>query len=262
MTSRSSASHRSRAQRAAGALAASSRRERLPLILRQLDRTYGRPAHARGGDPLDSLIGTVLSQNTSDVNSHRAFDRLKERFPKWESVRAARPSQIAGAIRSGGLGDIKSRRIKQILREIERDRGGLDLSFLRRASVPAAREYLTALPGVGPKTAACVLLFSLGKPAFPVDTHVLRVSKRLGLLPTKTTMEQAHDIFEVMLDSAGPGRKAQWDADDMLALHLGLVRHGREICAARRPRCEICPLLELCPRIGVDGAAGKARHYA
>ena len=128
--------------------------------------------------------------------------------------------------------------------------------------MPAGREYLSALPGVGPKTAACVLLFSLGKPAFPVDTHVLRVSKRLGLLPTKTTMEQAHGIFEAMLDSAGPGRKAQWDADDMLALHLGLVRHGRETCAARRPRCEICPLLDLCPRIGVDGAAGKVRQSA
>jgi len=228
----------------------------------QLDRSYGRPSHGRGGDPLDSLIGTVLSQNTTDVNSHRAFDRLKERFPKWESVLAARPRQIAGAIRSGGLGDIKSRRIKQILREIERDRGRLDLSFLRRASVRAAREYLTALPGVGPKTAACVLLFSLGKPAFPVDTHVLRVSKRLGLLPPKTTMERAHDIFEEMLDSAGPGGEAQWEADDMLALHLGLIRHGREVCAARRPRCEICPLLDLCPRIGVAGAAGKARQSA
>jgi len=248
--------------RVAGGLASGPRRERLPLILRQLERTYGRPAHARGGDALDSLIGTVLSQNTSDVNSHRAFERLKERFPRWESVLTAHPSRIAGAIRSGGLAEIKSRRIKRILREIERDRGGLDLSFLRRSSVPAAREYLTALPGVGPKTAACVLLFSLGKAAFPVDTHVLRVSKRLDLLPPKTTMEQAHDVYEAMLDSAAPGGKARWEADDMLALHLGLVRHGREICAARRPRCEVCPLLDLCPRIGVDGAAGKARRSA
>ncbi|HUU55122.1 MAG TPA: endonuclease III [Armatimonadota bacterium] len=243
-----------------GSLAASPREVRLPLIVGQLDRTYGRPSHGRGGDPLDSLIGTVLSQNTSDVNSHRAFERLKKRFPRWEDVLAARPSQIAGAIRSGGLGDIKSRRIKRILREIERDRGKLDVSFLKRASVPAAREYLTRLPGVGPKTAACVLLFSLGKPAFPVDTHVLRVSKRLGLIPPKTTMEQAHDIFEAMLNSGAPGRKAEWGADGMLALHLGLVRHGREICAARRPRCGICPLLDLCPRIGVGGVGAPARE--
>ncbi|MCJ7749727.1 MAG: endonuclease III, partial [Armatimonadetes bacterium] len=131
------------ASRSSGSLVAGSPAARLPLILRQLDRTYGRPAHARGGDPLDSLIGTVLSQNTTDLNSHRAFDRLKERFPKWETVLAARSSQIAAAIRSGGLGDIKSRRIKQILREIERDRGELDLSFLRRVSVPAGREYLS-----------------------------------------------------------------------------------------------------------------------
>ncbi len=261
MSSRSPASRTSRCQRPVGALAASPRQERLPLILRRLNRRYGRPSHARGGDPLDSLIGTVLSQNTSDVNSHRAFRHLKERFPTWADALAARPSQIARAIRSGGLGEIKSRRIKQILQEVARDRGRLDLSFLRRASLPEARQYLTALPGVGPKTAACVLLFSLGKPAFPVDTHVLRVSKRLGLLPPRTTMEQAHEVFEAMLDSGGPGRKAAWEADAMLALHLGLVRHGREICLARRPRCGLCPLFDLCPRIGVGRtAAASARR--
>ncbi len=232
---------------------------RLPLILRQLNRTYGRPSHARGGDPLDSLIGTVLSQNTTDANSHRAFERLKERFPRWDDVLAARPRRIAGAIRSGGLGEIKSRRIKQILREIERERGELNLSFLRRRPVPEARDYLTGLPGVGPKTAACVLLFSLGKPAFPVDTHVLRVSKRLGLLPPRTTMERAHEIFQAMLDSSGPDTNQQWSARDMLAFHLGLVRHGREICSARRPRCGICPLSDLCPRVGVGASKGPAR---
>lgn len=246
--------------RSSASLAASPGRARLPLIVRQLNRAYGRPSHARGGDPLDSLIGTVLSQNTTDVNSHRAFERLKERFPTWDEVLAARPGRIATAIRSGGLGEIKSRRIKQILREIERERGKLDLSFLRRMPVPEARDYLAGLPGVGPKTAACVLLFSLGKPAFPVDTHVLRVSKRLGLLPPKTTMERAHEVFEAMLNSAGPGRKDKWRAGDMLALHLGLVRHGREICSARRPRCEVCPLLDLCPQVGVaTSAAGRRK---
>ncbi len=245
--------------RSSASLAASPAQARLPLILRQLNRTYGRPSHARGGDPLDSLIGTVLSQNTTDVNSHRAFERLKERFPTWDGVLAARPGRIATAIRSGGLGEIKSRRIKQILREIERERGELDLSFLRRMPVPEARDYLTGLPGVGPKTAACVLLFSLGKPTLPVDTHVLRVSKRLGLLPPKTTMERAHEVFEAMLNSAGPERKDKWSAGDMLALHLGLVRHGRDICSARRPRCEICPLSDLCPRVGVGASTGPAR---
>ena len=232
----------------------------MSLVLRQLNTTYGRPSHARGGDPLDSLIGTVLSQNTTDVNSHRAFARLKSVFPAWQEAMSARPSQIARAIRSGGLADIKARRIKQILKQIARDQGKLDLSFLRRKAVPEARRYLTSFPGVGPKTAACVLLFSLGKAAFPVDTHVLRVSKRLGILPPRTTMEQAHDVYESMLDSAGPSENP-WSADDMLALHLGLVKHGRTTCLARRPRCSLCSLADLCPRIGVVGARPKGATH-
>jgi endonuclease-3 len=235
-----------------GSLAAAPPRARLRLIVRRLNRTYGRPAHGRGGSALDSLIGTVLSQNTTDVNSGRAFARLKKRFPRWQDVLDARPSQIASAIRSGGLGDVKARRIKRILRQIEEDRGRLELGFLRRRPMGEARDYLTGLPGVGPKTAACVLLFSLRRAAFPVDTHVLRVSKRLGIIPPKTTMEQAHDIYESLLGPDGTGADAKgWDAEAMLALHLGLVRHGREICAARRPRCDACPLLDICPRIGV-----------
>jgi endonuclease-3 len=247
------------------------------LILRQLDRTYGRPAHASEGDPLDSLIATVLSQNTSDVNSHRAFAQLKAKFPRWETALGARPGQIAGAIRLGGLADVKARRIKSILRRIEEDRGALDLSFLKRMKVRQARDYLTALPGVGPKTAACVLLFSLRRPAFPVDTHVLRVSKRLGLVAPNTTMERAHERYEMMLsggastslglappraESRGGGAGRRWRAADMLALHLGLVQHGRRICVARRPRCEICPLYDLCPRIGVGGARPVRRAAA
>ena len=205
--------------------------------------------HGRRRRPLDSLIATVLSQNTTDTNSGRAFAQLKERFPTWEEVAEARPAQIAAAIRSGGLADIKARRIKRILRQIEEDRGSLDLGFLRRLSVERAREYLTGLPGVGPKTAACVLLFSLRRPVFPVDTHVLRVSKRLGLIPPTTTMERAHDIYREMLEP-----------DQMLGLHLGLVQHGRETCRARRPRCVPCALSELCPRLGV--AEGKPRRTA
>jgi endonuclease-3 len=241
-------------------LAASAPAIRLPLILRQLDRAYGRPAHASAGNPLDSLIATVLSQNTSDVNSHRAFAQLKAKFPRWEEALGARPSQIASAIRLGGLADIKARRIKQMLRAVEEDRGALDLSFLKRMKVPQALGYLTALPGVGPKTAACVLLFSLRQPAFPVDTHVLRVSKRLGLVPPNTTMERAHELYELMLTDSPSGKR--WSASDMLALHLGLVHHGRRICAARQPRCEICTLYDLCPRIGVVSARPARRAAA
>ena len=228
---------------------------RLPLILGQLNRTYGRPAHARGGDPLDSLIATVLSQNTTDVNSHRAFAQLKAKYRTWEEVLAARPAQIASAIRLGGLADIKAARIKRILRQIERDQGRLELSSLRRKSVQETRDYLVGLPGVGPKTAACVLLFSMHKPAFPVDTHVLRVSKRLGLIPPKTTMERAHELFEQLLTSGATGK---WEAKEMLGLHLGLVRHGRKICVARRPKCEVCPLFDLCPRIGISFTVRRA----
>lgn len=228
---------------------------RLPLILGRLNRTYGRPAHARGGDPLDSLIATVLSQNTSDVNSHRAFAQLKAKFSTWEKALAARPTQIASAIRLGGLAEIKAARIKRILRQIEQDQGRLDLSSLRRKSMQEARNYLLSLPGVGPKTAACVLLFTMQKPAFPVDTHILRVSKRLGLIPPKTTMERAHELFEQMLTSEAAGK---WEAKEILGLHLGLIRHGREICGARRPKCEICPLFDLCPRIGVSFVVRRA----
>jgi endonuclease-3 len=236
-----------------GSLAAGPPEVRLRLILRQLNRRYGRPAHGRRGDPLDSLIATVLSQNTSDVNSHRAFAQLKARFPTWAEALAARPNQIAAAIRLGGLADIKARRIKQILRQIEQDQGRLDLAPLKRSPLREARDYLVGLPGVGPKTAACVLLFSLGRPAFPVDTHVLRVSKRLGLLPLKATMDRAHEIYEQMLGGAW-----RWETKDILGLHLGLVQHGRTICAARRPKCEVCPLFDLCPRIGVSLPVRKA----
>jgi len=224
---------------------------RLRLILVRLTRAYGRSARPRGGDPLDSLIGTMLSQNTTDVNSGRAFGQLKARFPRWEEARRAPVGRIAAAIRCGGLGEVKSRRIKRVLREIEEDRAALDLAFLRRLPSEQALEYLRKLPGVGPKTAACVLLFALRKPAFPVDTHVLRVSKRLGLLPTSTSMEQAHEIFARLLNSHGGGEgRKRWDHGAMLALHLGLVRHGRQVCRPRGPRCESCALCDLCPGVG------------
>lgn len=239
-----------------GSLPAAPPLIRLPLLLARLDRAYGRPAHALEGDPLDSLIATVLSQNTTDVNSHRTFAQLKAKFPTWELALAARPSQLASAIRLGGLAEIRSRRIKQILHRISDDFGTLDLAPLRRSTAARAAGYLTSLPGVGPKTAACVVLFSLKKAAFPVDTHVLRTSKRLGLLPSNMTLARAHEVYAAML---GPQEKGGlgWKARAMLGLHLGLVRHGREVCHARRPRCEVCLLVELCPRVGVADAPRK-----
>jgi endonuclease-3 len=221
-------------------LSARPPKARIPLILKRLGRTRKRPTHARALAPLDSLMLTVLSQNTTDANSGRAFAQLQARFPSWEEVLAARPQEIAAAIRSGGLAEIKSRRIKQILRRIEQDRGRLDLGFLRRLPTPEVHDYLLGLPGVGRKTAAVVLLFSLHRPVFPVDTHVLRVSKRLGLIPPSTTMDRAHDVYAEMLEP-----------DQMLDLHLGLIRHGREMCIARWPRCTVCLLRDLCPQLGV-----------
>jgi endonuclease-3 len=194
--------------------------------------------------PLDSLMLTVLSQNTTDANSGRAFEQLTARFPTWEAVLAAPARDVADTIRSGGLAEIKSGRLKQILARIEEDRGRLDLSFLKRMPIGEARDYLLDLPGVGRKTAAVVMLFSLGMPAFPVDTHVLRVSKRLGLIPPGTTMDKAHDLFEDIVD-----------AEVMSDLHLGLIRHGRTVCIARRPKCPACALMDLCPQVGVTGAS-------
>ncbi len=201
-------------------------------------------------DPLDSLVLTVLSQNTTDANSGRAFEQLRYRFPTWEQVVAARTSQVAAAIRSGGLADIKSGRIRQILRHIQVDHGKLTLDSLRKLPPDEVRSYLLSLPGVGRKTAAVVMLFSLDMPAFPVDTHVLRVSKRLGLIPPKTTMDGAHDLFAEVVEPK-----------QMASLHLGLIRHGREVCAARWPRCPKCRLLDLCPQIGVTtiNADGKRK---
>ncbi len=223
--------------------------DRIPRILRRLAGRRRRPVHARRSDPLDSLIGTVLSQNTTDANSGPAFARLKEKFPDWERALDARVSQIAAPIRSGGLADIKAARIKQILRRIKRDRGRLELDFLGKLPLEEARNYLLSLPGVGPKTAACVLLFSLARPAFPVDTHVLRVSKRLGLIPPDTTTQRAHELFDEMLKPS-----------QMLPLHLGLIWHGREVCSARRPRCGECALSDLCPRVGVAQTAPQRRE--
>ena len=185
---------------------------------------------------IDELVATVLSQHTSDVNSGRAFARLKSRFPGWEQVAHAPAPEIEEAIRCGGIAAQKTRRIQQILDAIAEREGSVDLNRLHDLDDQAVEDYLTSLPGVGPKTAACVLVFSMGRAAFPIDTHVHRVTTRLGWIPAGTTAEQAHRLLAPRVP-----------AGIRYELHVALITHGRTVCLARRPRCERCVLLELCP---------------
>jgi endonuclease-3 len=205
-------------------------------VLRLLRKEYGPRKWQPGQDPLSTLIATVLSQNTSDVNSHRALAALVNRFGSWESVATADVNELAQAIRAGGLADIKARRIKLILHEVQEKRGRLDLSFLDNVGLVEAKAWLRQLPGVGPKTAGCVLLFSLGKPAMPVDTHVFRVAKRLGLIDARVSVEKTHEILESLVPPK-----------NVYEFHILMVEHGRRACKAQRPRCTVCVLRELCP---------------
>ena len=200
-----------------------------------LEQEYGRPAPRRRLSPLDELVLTILSQHTSDMNSDRAFAALKERFDSWEAVRDAAVDQIANAIKSGGLARMKAPRIKELLLRLDTERGSLDLDFLHDMELEEARSYLLTLGGVGPKTAACVLLFSCGKPAFPVDTHVHRIARRLGLIGPKATADEAHRLLEEMVPP-----------DEVYTFHVNLITHGRRICKAQRPLCEQCILAPRC----------------
>lgn len=199
-------------------------------------KRYGPLEPPRRTDPLDELILTVQSQHTSDLNAERAFAALRGAFRTWDDVVRAKPEHVADVIRSGGLANTKAVRIQQILREIREREGRYDLSFLSRRSDDEVREYLMSLPGVGPKTAAVVMSFSLGRATIAVDTHVHRVSGRLGLIPPKTSADKAHRLLE---DLVPPELRT--------SMHVGLIRLGREICKAGRPRCEECPLVDLCP---------------
>ncbi len=214
-----------------------------------LDETYGRHRWRSHGTPLDELIGTVLSQNTSNVNTARSFRSLRAAFPTWEAVRTAPEEAVIEAIRSGGLARIKGPRIQAILSAIARAHGRLSLDHLADLPIDAAKAEMTALHGVGPKTAACVLLFSLGQPAMPVDTHVHRVSGRIGLVPPRTSAAACQPLLEDLL-----GR----DRDRILNGHLNLIAHGQQVCRAQRPRCESCPLQSDCDyyravRVSGDG---------
>lgn len=196
---------------------------------------YGEPIWRNPLPAIDELVSTILSQNTNDVNRDRAFEALRAKFPTWESVRDAKEKDVIEAIRPAGLANQKGPRIQQVLKAITEERGNLDLSFLAKMSVEDARDWLTKFNGVGPKTAAIVLCFSLGMPAFPVDTHVYRVTGRLGLRPERMTVEQAH-----------PHLEALFPPKTYYAAHLNIIRLGREICTARKAMCEKCPLVKLC----------------
>jgi len=196
---------------------------------------YGQPVWRDPLPAMDELVSTILSQNTNDVNRDRAFHGLRARFPTWEAVRDAPAQDVIDAIRPAGLANQKGPRIQQVLQAITAERGTLSLDFLHELSTPEASQWLQKFKGVGPKTAAIVLQFSLGKPAFPVDTHVHRVSGRLGLRPEAMSAEEAHPYLEAALQP-----------ETYYAAHLNIIRLGREICAARSPKCPLCPLQDLC----------------
>ena len=209
--------------------------ERALAIHRKLLEFYGPPTWRSPLPAMDELVSTVLSQNTNDANRDRAFEALRRRFPTWEQVRDAEEAEVVAAIRPAGLANQKGPRIQQLLRSISQERGLLDLSFLEKLTTQEARDWLMRFKGVGPKTAAIVLQFSLQKPAFPVDTHIYRVSGRLGLRPAKMSVEQAHEHLAALLPP-----------ETYYAAHLNIIRLGREICQARRPNCPACPLQAMC----------------
>jgi len=204
-------------------------------ILDLLKEEYGVPEWQPRYDPISVLVQTILSQNTSDTNSGGAFVSLLTSFGSWENVAGADTDAIEHAIRRGGLGRVKAVRIKQALEEIERKRGRLELDFLSQLNSSEARDWLEQLPGVGAKTASCVLLFSLGMPALPVDTHILRVAKRLGLISSKTSLEPAHQSLGELVPQ-----------QDVYQFHILLIGHGRRVCRAQRPLCPNCVLKEIC----------------
>ena len=205
-------------------------------IFLRLVNFFGRPVWSNPIPPLDELISTILSQNTNDMNRDRAFNTLRQRFPTWEEVRDTPVEAVIDAIRTAGLANQKGRRIQEVLRAITAEHGSLQMNFLYQMAPEEIHAWLSKFKGVGPKTTAIVMQFSLGIPAFPVDTHIYRVSGRLGLRPEAMTVEQAH-----------PHLSALFNPEDYYAAHLLLIRLGREICQARRPNCTACPLQDICP---------------
>jgi endonuclease III len=211
-------------------------RSRMRALRDRLRGFYGRPRNEPHHAPLDELVLTVLSQNTNDRNRDVAYARLRARFRNWAQVAAGPEADIEEAIRPGGISKVKAQRIKSMLGAIEAETGGLDLGFLATTPRAGAIEFLESLPGVGRKTAACVLLFAYDRPEMPVDTHVYRVASRLELIRPRASFEEAHDVLREAIDPA-----------EVFELHVNLIRHGRRICSARNPACRECPLLGMCP---------------
>ncbi len=200
-----------------------------------LEKEYGKKILQLSSDPLSELIATILSQNTSDHNSHRAFRSLKKTFKSWDELRTAPLGKISRSIKTGGLEKVKALRIKRLLNQIHEERGRVTLSFLRRWKTEEIKDYLSRFKGVGEKTVACVLLFSLGRPVFPVDTHILRVSKRLDLIPAKADSKKAHQMLQNKIPE-----------NLVYSFHLNLIQHGRKICKAGNPLCGECVLYRRC----------------
>jgi endonuclease-3 len=209
--------------------------ERALQVYKSLLAFYGEPIWRNPLPPVDELVSTILSQNTNDINRDKAFNALRAYYPTWEAVRDAPAAEVVGCIRVAGLANQKGPRIQQVLNQITSERGSLDLSFLNDLPLEDARAWLMKFNGVGPKTAAIVLCFSLGRPAFPVDTHVYRVTGRIGLRPEKISVEDAHPYLESI-----------FPPETYYAAHLNIIRLGREICHARKPDCAHCPLLTQC----------------
>lgn len=216
------------------------RPEKVRLINRRLREVYGPRRQHSARDPLAELVLTILSQHTSDRNSGRAWQRLRQRYRSWEAVLQADTRELYEVIKPAGLGNIKAPRIQAALQEVFNRRGSFDLSFLRELPLAEAKRWLRSLPGIGPKTAACVLCFACNMPALPVDTHVHRVSLRLGLIGPRVSAAAAHELLE----SAVP-------AEDVYAFHVNMILHGRRVCHAQRPACARCPLADVCDYGGV-----------
>ena len=202
----------------------------------QLGSVYGPINWEPRYGPAFELVSTILSQHTSDINSHRAFNNLMAEFKTLDHIADGTVGDIASAIRTGGLANVKATRIKEVLLLVRERVGSFDLSFLAEMPLAESKDWLKSLPGIGPKTAAIILCFSLGMPAMPVDTHIFRVSKRLGLIGAKINADDAHDILEPMVDP-----------DDVFAFHMYLIEHGRKICKAQRPKCSECVFEDACP---------------